>query len=193
MSEETWILSRKYGEHRKIVCASQSEQEPFCRPEISRLVEGQYCRPTQTALARRKPPKPGKLLLRLGGPGHFGPVLDSKQYEPRPMTDPDGFTPATIRSARKLAESDQDPTKWGATKIVATVKLRRGDGWQVKPEAELVDGRRHTFTYGWEIEAEDSSVYVDESAWVPERQDWPAEAPAWIASGDLDEIKPLSR
>lgn len=75
-----------------------------------------------------------------------------------------------------------------ACHIIATVKIRRDWIAEVKPEAEITDGMRHPFTYGWEIEKGASSIYVGETAWIPEPEGWPLEAPGWIASGDLVEI-----
>ncbi len=82
------------------------------------------------------------------------------------------------------------------TKITATVCIRRGEGWSVRPSAELVDGNRFTFRFAWEITAEDSSLYVGETAWTPwpmpiagKDSEWPMDAPSWIASGDLRDVQ----
>ena len=79
-----------------------------------------------------------------------------------------------------------------ATKIVATVKIRRGEGWSVEENAELVDGLRFTFQFAWHITEEDHSLYAGETAWTPyptpissKYSGWPVDAPIWIASGDL--------
>ena len=69
------------------------------------------------------------------------------------------------------------------------VKLRRGDGWNLKPEAEQLDGKVFDFCSGWEITKDDSSIYAGEHAWVPDlKSGYPLEAPAWIASGDLEPV-----
>ena len=66
-----------------------------------------------------------------------------------------------------------------------TVKLRRGNGLIVKPEAEQLDGKTFIFRDGWILEDRDTDLYVGEMAMIPNDFDWPADAPAWIASGDL--------
>ena len=73
-------------------------------------------------------------------------------------------------------------------KIKATVKIRRGGDWEVKPSAECVDGIRHTFTEGWEATEDDTSIYVGETVWIPARHGWPDEAPTSISSGDLVDV-----
>ncbi len=82
-----------------------------------------------------------------------------------------------------------------ATKITATVCIRRGEGWSVMPSAELVDGNRYTFRFAWVIEEDDSTIYVGETAWAPHPtpisgtdNEWPIDAPLWIASGDLRDV-----
>jgi len=66
------------------------------------------------------------------------------------------------------------------------VKLRRSKKFEVKPEAEQLDGNIYEFTKGWEIE--DRVLYKGETAWVP-KDKWPDDAPIWIASGDLEEVQ----
>ncbi len=74
----------------------------------------------------------------------------------------------------------------------ATVRLRRGEGFNVKPEAEQMDGKELMFRPGWEMTREDTSIYVGEWAMCPERampsDDWPVDAPGWIATGDLENL-----
>ena len=70
------------------------------------------------------------------------------------------------------------------TKLM-TVKIRRTAGLVVKPEAEAVDGKTFAFQTGWDISSEDSSIYVGETAMIPWGGNYPVDAPAWIASGDL--------
>jgi len=65
------------------------------------------------------------------------------------------------------------------------IQLRRGEGWVVKPEAEQLDGKVHPFRFGWIISSDESSIYAGEGAWIAHPDDWPEDAPAWIASGDL--------
>ncbi len=72
----------------------------------------------------------------------------------------------------------------------ATVHLRRGTGWDVKPEAEQMDGQKLIFKPGWIMDADDTSIYIGEWAMLPVRfDDWPDDAPGWIASGDLEDMK----
>ncbi len=73
--------------------------------------------------------------------------------------------------------------------ILATVRIRRG-AWEVKDEAEHLDGRRHGFTRGWMIGSDESSLYGGEIAWIADRDGWPLDAPQWVASGDLVDVIP---
>lgn len=66
----------------------------------------------------------------------------------------------------------------------ATVRLRRGEGWEVKPEAEGVDGETFIFRAGWLIE---DGMYEGEWAMLFEKGG-PPETFFWVASGDLDVI-----
>jgi hypothetical protein len=70
-----------------------------------------------------------------------------------------------------------------------TVKVRRGKGFDVQPRGELIDGITHMFSYGWLIEEGDHSLYLGEIAYLPVSIDWPSKGPAWVASGDLVEVK----
>lgn len=76
-----------------------------------------------------------------------------------------------------------------------TVKLRRGEDWKVKSECERVDGVESGFTAGWRMTKEDTSIYVGEWAMIPRNwwpwQNWPKEGPGWIASGDLENLRPI--
>ena len=67
-----------------------------------------------------------------------------------------------------------------------TVKLRRHNGLEVKPECEAIDGKTYFFRYGWKIDQDDSR-YPEEIAWIPDDSRYPKSAPAWIASGDLEQ------
>lgn len=68
------------------------------------------------------------------------------------------------------------------------VQIRREGFPSVRPNAEQVDGMVHDFEGGWEIGVTDSSIYVGEIAMIPNREGWPADAPNWIASGDLQKV-----
>lgn len=73
----------------------------------------------------------------------------------------------------------------------ATIKIRRGEGWDVKPEAEEVDGMTLTFRSGYPLEGEDhSDLYTGEWAMIPNMKlrEFPV---SWIASGDLSDIMEL--
>lgn len=69
-----------------------------------------------------------------------------------------------------------------------TVKIRRDIGRKVKPGAEQMDGKTYWFRFGWLMDDEDP--YPGEEAWIANDADenYPADAPVWIASGDL--VKP---
>ena len=67
------------------------------------------------------------------------------------------------------------------------VKIRRNIGLVVKPEAEQIDGKTYVFRFGWEMTEEDT--YPGEIAWIPDDSNYPADAPHWIASGDLISVK----
>lgn len=72
----------------------------------------------------------------------------------------------------------------------ATVRIRRGGEYRAKPIADLVDGRRMRFSAGWSFEEDEQPLYQGEFAMIPD----PAHAEpgmAWIASGDLVDIRPL--
>ena len=67
------------------------------------------------------------------------------------------------------------------------VKIRRELN-DVKPEAEQIDGNVYKFYIGWEID--DIEHYIGEMAMIPTRDcGYPEDAPIWIASGDLEEVK----
>jgi hypothetical protein len=73
-------------------------------------------------------------------------------------------------------------------KITATVRIRRDIGLDVRPNAEVLDGKRIKASFGWEIE-EDHSRYPNEIAWLIDREDDREADIVWIASGDLIEIE----
>jgi len=66
------------------------------------------------------------------------------------------------------------------------VKIRRNLGLEVKPEAEKIDGCTFMFYYGWTMDNQDT--YPEEIAWIPRDKNYPVDAPAWIASGDLQTV-----
>lgn len=76
----------------------------------------------------------------------------------------------------------------------ATVRIRRGDGWDVKPEAEALDGQRVHVEAMYGLDAEDcGGKYDGELAmWFvgADRGRWPI---AWIASGDLVDVEEAER
>lgn len=64
------------------------------------------------------------------------------------------------------------------------VRIRRDFSRAVRPEAEQLDGRTYTFRHGWLMDEGDS--YPGETAWIAYDPTYPADAPHWIASGDLE-------
>lgn len=64
----------------------------------------------------------------------------------------------------------------------------RSDIGDIREEARQLDGQIYTFVRGWKIHASDSSLYVGETAMIPQDDTYPPNAPPWIASGDLVEI-----
>ncbi len=72
------------------------------------------------------------------------------------------------------------------------ITLRRALA-DIKPEAEQLDGKIFDFQQGWVMDAADTSIYIGETAMIPTRgQDWPENAPSWIASGDMQLMPPES-
>jgi hypothetical protein len=67
----------------------------------------------------------------------------------------------------------------------AMVVIRKNINAIVRPEAKQLDGKTYTFKFGWDITAQDSSIYAGEQAWIPNDPNYPDDAPPWIASGDL--------
>lgn len=58
----------------------------------------------------------------------------------------------------------------------------------VKPEADQIDGKVYPFNRGWLID--DIPHYISEYAMIPTMGcGYPEDAPIWIASGDLEEVK----
>jgi hypothetical protein len=63
------------------------------------------------------------------------------------------------------------------------VKIRRGDNWKVKPEAEELDGKVFEFKYGWTFDEDE--MYAGEYAMQFVDETSPL---SWMASGDLVEV-----
>lgn len=70
---------------------------------------------------------------------------------------------------------------------VATIALRRGTDWNVRPECEEWDGRRVRVSTAFWITADDRPQYDGEWAMFVDEKGWPR---GWIASGDLTDIAP---
>lgn len=87
-------------------------------------------------------------------------------------------------------DDETDPTLVPETSIGqfrhyrATVRIRRGDGWEVRPEAEALDGTRYTFMASWVMD--DDDPYPGE--WAMTFEDPGATSLLWVASGDLVDI-----
>lgn len=73
------------------------------------------------------------------------------------------------------------------TKKRFTVRIRRDLGRAVRPVAEQIDGKTYTFIYGWPMSESDD--YPGEHAWLPRDPTYPVDAPQWVSSGDLEEMK----
>ena len=67
------------------------------------------------------------------------------------------------------------------------VRIRRGTEWEVRPEAEQLDGRVFEFERAWTMG--ESDPYPGEMAYMPNDETYPHGAPIWIASGDLERIE----
>lgn len=68
----------------------------------------------------------------------------------------------------------------------ATIKIRRGPGRVVRPEAEALDGKRLLLEAAWPITEEDRPDYAGEWAMTAVRDDGQEPLPCgWVASGDL--------
>jgi len=95
--------------------------------------------------------------------------------------------------------SNKIPTESGAGVIAGqgeafTVNFRTGIG-EIKPEAKELEGITYIFREGWVIDSEDikkfgvPEFYLGEIAMVPNDFEYPADAPVWIASGDLTKVE----
>lgn len=98
-----------------------------------------------------------------------------------------------IRKLAEAARSQLKPSPTMKARIAMneyklyTVKIRRGEDWKVRSDLNIdaVDGKQFLFRPGWDITREDSSIYVGEVAMIPYPDNYPHDAPGWIASGDL--------
>ena len=68
----------------------------------------------------------------------------------------------------------------------ARIKYRRGDGWDLKPIVEEHDGKIINTLALWEIEPDDSSIYVGEIAMQVPDEIGRKTMILWMASGDLE-------
>jgi hypothetical protein len=67
------------------------------------------------------------------------------------------------------------------------VVIRKNPGG-AGPEAEQIDGNVYEFQLGWVLEESDTSIYIGETAMVPDDPSYPKTAPSWVASGDLKPV-----
>ena len=65
------------------------------------------------------------------------------------------------------------------------LKVQLRNDWQTKPEALQLEGKVFAFKEMYELTEDDTSLYVGETAMMPVDPAYPADAPTWIASGDL--------
>ena len=84
----------------------------------------------------------------------------------------------------------------GITRIIGKVKIRPENphnGGAPRPEAMQLNGREFVFNFAWHMTDEDP--YPGEVAFMPEWEqrgdDYPNDAPGWIASGDIELVKNL--
>jgi len=77
----------------------------------------------------------------------------------------------------------------------AIFRIRRGDGWDVKPEMEPFDGAGLIVSPGWDMGPEDTSIYIGEHAWTVRKINGKVprggfeNGPAWVATGDLEFVE----
>lgn len=73
----------------------------------------------------------------------------------------------------------------------ATIRFRRSDGFEVKPGCERLDGRRVTLEAHSPLD-DDDSRYPGEYIFADVSPDWRYldRATAWLAEGDLVDIRP---
>ncbi len=75
--------------------------------------------------------------------------------------------------------------------MLLKIKIRKNLA-KIRPEALELDGKVFNFMEGWNITESDSSIYVGEIAMIPTELNYffaYPNAPAWIASGDLEEME----
>lgn len=67
------------------------------------------------------------------------------------------------------------------------VVRNRSELGEIKPEAQALEGRAFVFEAGWIID--EGNLYLGEWAMLPRDDSYPLNtAPAWIASGDLQQL-----
>lgn len=54
----------------------------------------------------------------------------------------------------------------------------------VRETAWQLDGNAYAFRFGWSMDEDDP--YPGEDAWISDDLTYPADAPQWLASGDLE-------
>lgn len=79
-------------------------------------------------------------------------------------------------------------------RYTATLRLRRGDDWNVRPGIEPYDGTTVTVEAGWPFVGEDAEQrpeYAGEWAmlYVGDSREIPG---GWVASGDLEQMQALT-
>ncbi len=68
--------------------------------------------------------------------------------------------------------------------MIYKVKIRASIK-DIRSEAMQLDGKVFNFIDGWVMTEEDTSIYIGETAMIARDENYPVDAPAWIASGDL--------
>lgn len=63
------------------------------------------------------------------------------------------------------------------------VNLRKGKKWVIKKNAKQIDGKIFSFVEGWKI---DRGIYKGDMAMIPADNNYPLDAPGWIALKDLE-------
>jgi hypothetical protein len=92
------------------------------------------------------------------------------------------FNKESVMIEAEQTRTTHIPTTGGGKRY--RVAIRRDINMDVKPEAEQIDGNIYLFKKGWVMDEDDK--YPEEEALIPTDANWPADAPGWIASGDLE-------
>lgn len=66
------------------------------------------------------------------------------------------------------------------------VNLRKSKNWVIKENAKQIDGKIFSFIEGWVI---DKGIYKGDIAMIPVDNNYPNDAPSWIALKDLEYIE----